>query len=91
MPLDTRYALTAVRGHYTFGFGLFFEIGADALGSFYQDVESHYLGLGVLYGIGYRISERKNVVLTSTNNSVLFAGDNTRYLRGQVLEYNLTF
>ena len=85
------YYRLAVRGNYAFSFGLFFEVGADLFGSFYQDVESHYLGLGVLYGLGYRINERMNVVLTSTNNSVLFPGDNTRYLRGQVLEYNLTF
>ncbi len=84
------YRMTA-RSNYTFPFGLFFEFGFDLLGSFYQDVESHYLGLGVLYGLGYRINERMNVALTSTNNSVLFAGDNTRYLRGQVLEFNLTF
>ncbi len=85
------YYRLETRAHYTFGFGLFFEVGTDLLGSFYQDVESHYLGLGILYGLGYRINERMTVVLTSTNNSVLFAGDNTRYLRGQVLEYNWTF
>ena len=84
------YRLTA-RANYAFSFGLFFEVGSDLIGSFYQDVESHYLGVGVLYGLGYRINERMNVALTSTNNSVLFAGENTRYLRGQVLEFNMSF
>ncbi len=84
------YRLTA-RANYAFSFGLFFQAGTDILGSFYQETESHYLGLGVLYGIGYKINDRMNVVLTSTNNSVLFAGDNTRYLRGQIFEYNLNF
>jgi hypothetical protein len=77
--------------NYSFSFGLFFHVGAEILGSFYQDVESHYLGLGALYGFGYRINDNVSVSLTGTNSSILFSGDNNRVQRGEVLELNYMF
>ncbi len=77
--------------NYTFSFGLFFTTGADVLVSFYQDGESHYLGVGALLGIGYRIDEHSSVSLSNVNSSILFAGDNYRALRGQTLDLIYSF
>ena len=85
------YLRFAGRGNYTFSFGLFFQTGIDLISTTSQEAENHYLGLGILYGLGYRINERASLSLTSTNSSVLFAGVNKRYLRGQVFEFNYSF
>jgi hypothetical protein len=87
----TWYYRVTTKGFYTFSFGLFFTLGADVLVSFYQDGESHYLGIGALLGLGYRINERAYVSLSNVNSSILFAGDNYRTLRGQVLDLTYTF
>lgn len=84
------YRVTA-KGNYTMDFGLFFTAGADALVTFYQDGESYYLGMGALLGVGYRVNDHLSCSITNTNSSVLFAGENYRTLRGQIIEFYYTF
>ncbi len=79
------------KGLYTFSFGLFFLGGADVLVSFYQDGESHYLGVGALVGMGYRYNDSVTFSLSNVNSSILFAGDNYRTLRGQILDFTYAF
>jgi hypothetical protein len=85
------YIRPAGRLNYTFPFKLFLQVGSDLIASVHQDQESHYLGLGFLFGLGYRFNDRVFVALTSTNSSILFAGEYKRYLRGQVIEFNYSF
>jgi hypothetical protein len=85
------YYRVSGKGNYAFSFGLFFEVGGDLFGSFYQTAESHYFGVGVNVGIGYRFSDKFQLSIAIDNNSVLFAGDHGRVLRGQLLQLNYGF
>lgn len=85
------YYRIAGKANYTFSFGLFFEFGGDILGSFYQDAENHYLGVGANAGIGYKINEHFSVSVSIDNSSVLFAGENKRVLRGQLVQLTYKF
>jgi hypothetical protein len=84
------YKLTG-KINYTFSFGLYPYIGVDVIGNLYKDTESHYFGPGVVFGVGYKIKDNVMIAIGSTNNSVLYAGDNNRYIRGEVLEVNYGF
>jgi hypothetical protein len=85
------YFRASGKGNYTFSFGLYFEIGGDVIGTFHQDGESHYLGLGVNAGMGYRFSEQIRVCVAMENSSILFAVDNGRYLRGHLVQLIYVF
>lgn len=85
------YYRVAGKANYTFSFGLYFEIGADIIGSFYQNVENHYFGLGVNFGIGYRINQNFLLTIAMDNSSVLFAGENRRVLRGNLIQLSYLF
>jgi len=85
------YYRASAKVNYTTKYKLFFDFGGDLMGSLYQDVPSHYFGVGFDFGIGYKINEMFYVVITNTNSSVLFNADNYRVLRGQIFQAFYTF
>lgn len=88
VPWYHRFSLKA---NYTFSFGLYFEVGSDVISSFYQDAESRYFGLGVNLGAGYRINQNFLATLAIDNSSILFAGENRRFLRGYMAQLSYLF
>ena len=77
--------------NYTFSFKVYPFIGVDFISGMYKDAESYYLGPGIVFGIGYKVRDNVTVALGATNNSKLYAGENRRFLRGEVLELNYGF
>lgn len=77
--------------NYSFTFGLYFQLGTEVLSSFYQNTEHHYFGIGLSYGLGYRISPQFAIAISGVNSSMLFSGQNTRVLRGEIIECSFLF